>query len=322
MTTVTVAPLASVWLQPEREAPATVIARNESKLSAETSGVLLRWTHDVGALVKKGELLAQIDPRDAELAAQRARAALNASNARLQLAEAQLARARELVAQGFFSQDALAQRETEVALLQSEVSSNKAQLASAQRQLDKTSLRAPFAGSIKQRLAQTGEAVAPGSVLFIVSEIGADEVEATLSPADVAGLRRAAAPHLDTANGSFGLRVLRIAQTLNAPARTQTARLAFKQPEAAPPAGSSGSLRWVDRQPHLSPNLLVRRNGVLGIFVKQGSGNEAKARFLPLAAAQEGRASALPDSLGAETLIVVQGQAGLQDGQAINAQPQ
>ncbi len=51
--------------------------------------------------------------RDAELDVQRAQAALEASKARLKLAQGQLQRSRDLVAQGFFSQEALAQRETE-----------------------------------------------------------------------------------------------------------------------------------------------------------------------------------------------------------------
>ena len=78
-TSVGVARLDTVWIQPEREAPAHVIARNESKLSAEVSGTLLRWTADVGAQVARGQVLAQIDPRDAELAVQRAQAALDAA---------------------------------------------------------------------------------------------------------------------------------------------------------------------------------------------------------------------------------------------------
>ncbi len=317
-----VARLDAVWLKPEREAPASVVARNESKLSAETSGILQRWTADVGAQVKKGQLLAQIDPRDAELAVERARAALNASNVRLKLAQTQLERSRELVAQGFFSQEALAQRESEVAVTQSEARSNQSQLATAQRQLAKTTLRAPFDGSITARLAQTGEAVAPGSVLFVLTDSRAAEVAATLGPADVPGLRRATDLRLETPAGRHALRLLRVAATVSVPARTQEARLAFVQADEAPPAGTSGSLRWTANQPHVPPSLLVRRGAGLGVFVQRGQGGDARARFVPLPGAQEGRASALPDSLGADTPIVVRGQAALRDGLAIEALPQ
>ncbi|MEO5698142.1 MAG: efflux RND transporter periplasmic adaptor subunit [Burkholderiaceae bacterium] len=241
---------------------------------------------------------------------------------RLQLSKAQLERSRELVAQGFFSQEALAQRESEAAVGQSEARSNQAQLATAQRQLAKTTLRAPFDGSITARLAQTGEAVAPGSVLFVLTDSRAAEVAATLGPADVPGLRRATDLRLETPAGRHPLRLLRVAATVSVPARTQEARLAFVQTDDAPPAGTSGSLRWTANQPHVPPNLLVRRGASLGVFVKRGQGGDARARFVPLPGAQEGRASALPDSLGADTQIVVRGQAALRDGQAIGAPPQ
>jgi len=322
-TSVGVARLDTVWIQPEREAPASVIARNESRLSAEVSGTLLRWTADVGAQVARGQVLVQIDPRDAELAVQRAQAALDATQARLKLAQAQLQRSRDLVAQGFFSQEALAQRETEVTLVQTEVSASRAQLATAQRQLAKTTLRAPFAGSVKERLAQTGEAVAPGSVLYVLSESGAAELQATLSPADVPGLRAGSELRFVASGETVPVKLLRVGSTLSAPARTQMARLAFDTTDAsaAPPAGTSGTLRWRESRPHLPPALMVRRNGGLGVFVQQGSGAQATARFVAISGAQEGRASALPAALGAETIVVVNGQAALQQGAAIEVKP-
>ncbi len=307
----------SLWLQPEREAPAVVVPRNQSRLAAEVAGVVQRWTVDVGARVERGQILAQVDPRDAELSRERARAALQAVQARLDLAQLQLKRARELVAQGFFSQEALAQRETEAALLRSEVAAQRAALALAQRQLDKTTLKAPFAGSITERLAQTGESVAPGSVLYVLTETGAPEVDATISPADLPGLRGAAGPRFEHANGSHGLELLRIGSTVEVPARTRSARLGFAEPGRAPPPGTSGSLRWIERQPHVPPDLIQRRNGRLGIFVRQGDGAAATARFVPLPGAQEGRASALPDGIEAGTPVIVGGQGGLQHGQAI-----
>jgi hypothetical protein len=55
--------------------------------------------------------------------------------------------------------------------------------------------------------------------------------------------------------------------------------------------------------------------------VQQGSGAQATARFVAIPGAQEGRASALPAALGAETVVVVNGQAALQQGAAIDARP-
>jgi RND family efflux transporter MFP subunit len=309
--------LEQVWLLPKREAPADVVARNESRLSAEVTGTLPRGGADVGASVKRGELLAQIDPRDYELAVQRAQANLNASQSRLKLAQAQLQRSRDLVAQGFFSQEALGQRETEVALVQTEVNIARAQLATEQRQLGKTRLVAPFAGTVRERMAQTGEAVAPGTVLYVLVESGHNEVNATLSPSDVAGLSNATGIQLRTREGPFAVRLLRVSDAVTAPARTRAARLAFVDAGNTPPAGTSGTLRWQERQPHLPPSLMVRRDGALGVFVVQGEGERATARFVPVPGAQESRATPVPGSLSDSGLVVVRGQEALQNGQAV-----
>ncbi len=311
------AELSTQWLYPERTAPAQVVARNESRLAAEVSGTLRRWTADVGSTVKRGAVLAQIDPTDYELALQRALAAQSAARARLQLAEAQLQRSRELVAQGFFSQEALAVRETEVALARADTDAADAQRSTAQRQLDKTTLRAPFDGSVVQRLAQAGEAVAPGSLLYVLAESGYAEVSAALPPQDAASLRQGRSARFEPQNSAdrFPLNLLRVSPTLDAAARTQAVRLGFAPaPGAAgepPPPGTVGVVRWTESQPHIPAALVVRRRGTLGVFVEEAG----LARFTPLPGAEEARAVAtrLPGS----TRVVVQGQATLQDGQPL-----
>ncbi|WP_313950266.1 efflux RND transporter periplasmic adaptor subunit [Accumulibacter sp.] len=304
--------LSAVAVYPQRELAASVIPRNESKLSAEVSGVLLRWTAEAGSTVKKGDVLVEIDPTDFRLAVQQAQAAVDGSAARLKQAESQQARSRVLVTQGFFSQEALVGRDTEVALKRSELASNRAQLAVAKRQLAKATLRAPFAASVMERLAQTGEVVAPGTVLYVLADTGAAEVSASIAPADVAGLRRATDVIFEMRGQSYPLRLLRIGSTVSAPARTQEVRLRFAADKASPvPTGSDGRLLWRAPQPHLPAQLLVRRGSAIGVFVRQGD----VARFVALPGAQEGRAA--PVSLAADTRVVVRGQATLQDGATI-----
>jgi len=307
------------WVFPAREAPARVHARNVSRLSAEVSGTLQQWTADVGASVRRGQVLARIDPRDQELGLQRARAALEASQARLRLAQAQLQRSRELTAQGFFSTEALAQRETEVTLIQAEADANRAQLATVQRQLDKTVLRAPFDAEVLERHAQTGEAVGPGSLLYVLAERGAVELAATLNPQDATSLAQARELRFEADGQSHPVSLLRVGSTVSEPARTRTARLAFGEDGTTPPGGTAGSLRWEDGRAHLPPQLLVRRNAQLGVFVVDGAGAASVARFRGIPGAQEGRAAPVPADWAASTRLVVRGQAALQDGQTVTA---
>lgn len=311
--TVTLAPLSASVVRPPREAPASVVARNQSRLAAETSGTVQAWRAELGERVRRGQVLVQLDPRDAELAQQRARAALASSEAGLALAQSQLDSARALVAQNFLSREALTQRETEVVRARTAVQSARVELASAARALAKTTLRAPFDGVVKARSVQTGETVAPGTELYLLVETGHDEVEAILAPADAASLRQATDIRLDSAQGSQALALKRIGTAITAPARTVPARLRFRNPAEAPPPGSSATLRWSDPRAHLPPDLLVRRDGVYGVFVAERN----TARFVPVPGAQEGRAAPVPAALTEGTQLVVRGQARLQNGTAI-----
>jgi RND family efflux transporter MFP subunit len=311
--------LADVALFPERDAPATVVARNETRLSAEVAARVLRWTRDVGETVARGELLLELDATDFRLARERAEAALQGAQARLQLASTQLTRARELVGQGFLSQEAVNQRETEVRALQAEVAAARSQSATAQQQIRRTRVLAPFAASVRQRMVNQGEVVAPGAPLYVLVERGGAELSAAVAPADAASLQAARQWTFEAA-GTPGpgrpLRLLRVGSTVSAPARTVEARLAPASGEL--PVGSDGLLRWRDERPHLSADWVVRRvvqgRSQLGVFVVEG----AAARFVSLPQAQEGRA--VPSPLPADAQVVVQGQAALAPGQAVQVQ--
>jgi hypothetical protein len=106
------------------------------------------------------------------------------------------------------------------------------------------------------------------------------------------------------------LRLLRLAPVADAASRSQVARFAFEG-EAAP-AGVAGLLRWRGPQRLLPPELMVRRGDALGAFVVE----DGRARFVPAPEAQEGRNFAL--DLPGTALVVVQGQQGLTDGQAVS----
>ncbi|MEZ5665121.1 MAG: efflux RND transporter periplasmic adaptor subunit [Burkholderiaceae bacterium] len=315
---VTAARLDSSWVFPMQEAAAQVLGRNVSRLSVEVGGTLQRWTADVGAQVRRGQTLAQIDPRDRALDVQKTRAALDASQARLRLARAQLQRSRELTEKGFFSPDALAQRETEVELLQAESDAAQAQLATAQRLLDKTVLRAPFDGEIVERTAQTGETVAPGTQLFVLAESGPVELEAALDSRSAASLGQGRNLQFKGPAQGVPVTLQRLGTTVSAPARTRTARLSFNDRTQAPAPGTSGTLHWEDSRAHLPPQLLVRRQGQLGVFLLGSEGAQTVARFQAIAGAQEGRAVPMPAGWAPASRVVIRGQSALQDGQQVS----
>ena len=157
-------------IHPLREAPATALSLNESRIAAEVTARIDALPAEVGQVVAKGAVLARLEARDYELAVQRARAASESAQARLSLSETQLKRARELKAQNFISQDALNQRETEMAVVAAEAKSSRAALDTARRSLEKCVIRAPFRAIVRARSGQVGELATAGTPLYTLVE--------------------------------------------------------------------------------------------------------------------------------------------------------
>ena len=304
-------PFSEVAIYPERNASAQAVSLNESRIAAEISGRIEAISVRVGERVARGAVLARIDCRDHELARERANASLVAARARLSLATQQLARASALGAQGFFSKEALAARETQVEVVRAESEQARTQLATAARSVDKCTVRSPFAAIVRERLGQVGELAAPGSPLVALSDAGHVEVSAQVQLADTESLTHARDPRFVGDGGTRGLALRRISPAINARAGSAEARLRFTGEPAA--AGAAGSVVWRDSRAHIPAELVVRRKGSLGVFLAE----RGRARFHALAKAQEGRPA--PAELAPQARIVVSGQLALRDGQALAA---
>jgi RND family efflux transporter MFP subunit len=308
-----VARFAELGLHPGREAPATVLGKNETRLAAEVSARIVAIAVDSGDTVKAGQLLVRLDARDAELALARAEAGLAQSAARLAQAEAQTARAHSLREKNFISAEALTLRETELAAAQADVQSARANRDSARRGVDKCLIAAPFGGIVRARSGQVGELAAPGTPLLTLADTGDLQVVAQVQARDAEGLAGAEKVEFSAAGQTHALTPLRISGAISREARTVEARYRFAGPAPAP--GSEGRLVWRDPRPHLPADLILRRNGRHGVFVLDGS----KASFRELPQAQEGRPASA--DFPPETRIVTRGRHALQDGMSVALEP-
>ena len=292
-------PLGELAIYPERSAPAQSLAPNESKLSAEIAARIIALPFDAGQTVRKGEVVARLDPRDFELAVAKARAGITAAEARIALAESQLKRAKAPQAQKFIAEEVVTQRETELAVQRAELAVQQTNLATAQRDVEKTTVRAPFDAIVKQRHAGVGELAAPGAALVTLVDRAQPEVSAQVQWTGGQSLRDANGA-VFSAGVEYPLKLTRISPAVDRQSRTVEARLAFRD-RAAPP-GTSGRLIWRETRLHIPPEYVVRRAGTLGVFVM--SGNTPK--FVPLPDAQEGRPAAI--ALPPDARIVTEGR--------------
>lgn len=306
--TVRTAPFSSVAIRVLREAPAQVRSINESRLGVEVSARILDIPVKVGQRVGRGDVLLRLDDGDLRLALARAEAGLAQAKARTELAGKQLVRARELRAQGFVSPDVLQQRETELSLALADEKAADVAVATARRQLAKTVLAAPFSGVVRERTGQVGETAVPGTPLITLVDALQVEVSAQIQSRDAASLGGAEV-HFESPQGRLPLTLLRVSPIVTPETRHIEARFAWRK-DGLPP-GSEGRITWFDAQQHVPANLVVRRGGAYGIFVAEAG----TARFRALPGAEEGRPAQA--ALPSDTVVVTEGFAALQDGDAL-----
>lgn len=148
-----------------------VHAREESVLAFRVGGNLARRLVDAGQAVKQGQVLAELDPGDAQLQASAARADL----VRLQ---GDLARYRTLLAQQLVSQSAYDAQDAAYRAA-------RAKYDLMRNQDDYTRLRAPRDGVIASRQAEAGQVVAAGQPIFVLAADGGREVAIGLPEARI-----------------------------------------------------------------------------------------------------------------------------------------
>jgi len=303
--------LSDILVDTERTASADVRSLNVTTVSAEVSAVVKQILVDVGVAIKKGELLVQLDTGDYRLALQQAEANLAAAKAQKAQADARLKRARELGANQYLSADDLLARETEVLVIGAQIQVQEAATSIARRNLGKCEIRAPFNGVVNAREAQLGAYVNPGSPLLILTQTDESELDAEI-PDDIAeSLEQARSMRFVSRGDSWPVRLLRLSPVIEMERRSRRARFAFIGD--APAVGRSGEIVWTAAKGLLPANLMVRRNGALGIFLNRSN----TAVFTPLPGAQEGRP--VETTLPGDTEVIVQGRDRLQDGDAIIA---
>jgi len=311
-TAVSVQPLAEVLVDLERSAAAEVMALNQAMISAEITGVIRHIHVDVGAEVSRGDLLIEIDPTDYQLALEQAEAGLATSMAQKAQADMRLQRAEQLIEGKYLSADDLLARETDAQVAAAQIRLQQAAVATARRSLEKCRILAPFNGVVSSRNGQVGSLVSTGSPLLELFENDRLELAAEI-PDDIAdSLQRAGQIEFHSRNESWPVELLRLSPLIETERRSRSARFSFSQ--QAPAVGRSGEVVWRVSRGLLPANLVVQRDGQLGIFLAE----ENKARFLALPGAQEGRPVVV--DLPADSFIVVTGRERLQHGDVIKLQ--
>jgi RND family efflux transporter MFP subunit len=278
----TTRPLAELAVYPEYRAPARVEALNETRLAAQVAGRIEALPARVGQAVVAGAELARIEAADHRIAAARAAAQVELAGNRLRLATAQLEQYRTLARDRHVSADQLLVKETERAVLESELQLARLDLESAELQLARTLIRAPFDGLVRERLASVGDLAAPGTELLLLASTADTEIQARVPTQQIESLRSACERELWLDGTRHALRLERILPLVEPAGQAQ--QVVFANDAGLAP-GLAGELRWRTPRAHLPGEYVVQRDGHLGAWIEEGG----QPRFIALPAATVGR---------------------------------
>ena len=163
----------------------TIEPWTETTLAAEVEGPVERVHVEEGERVEEGALLVSLGTREAQLAVDKARADLAGAKADRDTAAADAIRAKNLHKEGAISDSELARWELSVSRARASADSADAALALANRRLDKTSIRAPFAGAVTGLEVEIGEWVKRGGAVLTLTALDRLKVRTAIEERDL-----------------------------------------------------------------------------------------------------------------------------------------
>jgi len=167
----------SSMLSAEIALPGNTQAFTDTPIYARTSGYLKKWYFDIGARVKKGQLMAQIETPELDQQLQVAQADLKSSEANLNLAKTTSARYQNLLMSNSVSKQETDQAVSDAAAKQAAVDSSEANVRRLQQLQSFENVYAPFDGIVTARRIDIGSLIAAGAnttpqELFHMAAIG------------------------------------------------------------------------------------------------------------------------------------------------------
>ena len=231
-------------LQSSVEYSGEVRARVESRLGFRVAGKIVQRQAQLGQHVKAGQVLAQLDPRDYQLAADAARAQLQSATTQRDLAAADFKRYQALKDQNFISGAELERRDASLKAAQATLDQARAQLSSQGNQAAYTTLVADVSGVITGIDAEPGQVVAAGTPVVRIAQDGPRDVVFAV-PEDKVGLmvpNSEVSLHGWAASGELAGRVREVAASADPATRTYQVKVAIEGAQM-PPLGSTVSVR-------------------------------------------------------------------------------
>lgn len=156
----------------EGHATGSLFPKAEAQLAPNASGVISKITVQEGDRVKKGQVVVQLDARDASLRLQQARAALEAAQVGLRGVKVEYDRTKSLFEQNAIAQAVWDQVQTRYDAAKVGVQQAQVAVSMAAKMSTDTTLRSPIDGVVTAKLKNVGEMVTmmPPTIVIVIQD--------------------------------------------------------------------------------------------------------------------------------------------------------
>lgn len=295
ITRVETIPLSAALVDVKQSAPAVVVSLNEGVISAQINAQVSQVHKQVGDSVSKNDLLVTLDCRET-----RQRQAI--AKASLSLAQKELKRAKSLSTSNNIAVQTL--NEAETRLRQANAESRLSSI-----QVERCSIKAPYPGTVTEKLISEGELASPGTALIRLVDTSNIEISAQLRPEQLKSLNTSTSQSFTSNQQALPIALRAVTPVIDPREHTVESRFRFNGLSAI--TGTLGRVEWKNQGDYLDSTYVQERSGQLGYFVA----NDGKARFITIENASRGTPPQVDTS--SSLPVITTGRFALKDGDAI-----
>jgi len=313
-------------LNPTLDLPGRLEAYYRAPIFARVSGYLKSWSADIGARVKAGQVIAEIEAPDLDQQLLQARADLASQEASARLSEATLTRRKTLIASNFVSMQEIDERTADLSNKKAAVNSGQANVERLEALAGYKKITVPFDGVVTARDTDVGALInaggGSGPAMFVISDISKLRVYVNVPQTYVPAIRigaKAVISMPEYPNRTFPATVEASSQSVDVNSGTTRMQLGLDNSGGELMPGGYANVRLNlqrDGVPlHIPASALIFNQNGLRVAT---AGSDDKVLFKTVTIARDlGREIELASGLSPEDRVIVAPPDGLADGDQV-----
>ncbi|MBS3737679.1 MAG: efflux RND transporter periplasmic adaptor subunit [Psychroflexus sp.] len=267
----------------------TVSAKQMSTIKTRHAGYVKNILVNVGDKVKKNQILLNIDNADLQTKLQQAKAGKEQAQKQFEIAQKDLKRYERLKESNSISDKELEQIQLQYQSSLSAFEQAKQSYNQVAAMMDYTNIKAPFTGTISNKMIQEGDMAMPGMPLLSLTSLSQLEVKSNLSETQITKVkpRQKVSIQVPSVGKTFKGIITEVSSSSETNGNRYFVKTAFKNTPKEVLSGMFAKLYTDSRTQgdskevlvSIPQSVLVRQNGLEGVYV-YGKSNTALLRWI------------------------------------------